>query len=143
MVSFYNLLRVLLLLYLGIFTYILYQLLFYHQKRFILVKTILFFSCLAVITIWAANKYHIVLFHIYLLFYFVGIYLGRVFFSAQLKQYNYQFKQFITPIKLKLFQFFKWITIPPIVYKIKEKRKLKKFYKLHPNLKPKTIYELF
>ncbi len=143
MVSFYNLLRVLLLLYLGMFTYILYQLLFYHQKRFILVKTILFFSCLAVITIWAANKYHIVLFHVYLLFYFVGIYLGRVFFSAQLKQYNYQFKQFITPIKLKLFQFFKWITISPIVYKIKEKRKLKKFYKLHPNLKPKTIYELF
>ena len=94
MVSFYNLLRVLLLLYLGIFTYILYQLIFYHQKRFILVKTILFFSCLAVITIWAANKYHIVLFHVYLLFYFVGIYLGRVFFSAQLKQYNYQFKPY-------------------------------------------------
>ena len=143
MISFYNLLKVVLLLYLGIFTYILYQLLFYHQKRFLFIKTILFFSCLAVLIIKASNRYHIALFHVYLIFYFVGIYLGKNFFHNSLKNYNFRFTNLIKPLKAKSIHFLKWLLIPPLVHKIKEKRKLKKYYKLHPNLKPKSIYELF
>lgn len=143
MVSFYNLLRVFLLLYLGAFTYILYQLLFYHQKRFLFLKTILFFFGLAALLIHAANKYHIALFHVYLIFYLLGIWGGKKLFSKEIRKKNIEFETILNPIKKYFFKILKLISIPPIFTILKRKRKERKYYRLHPHLKPKSIYELF
>ncbi len=143
MISFYNLLRVILLLYLGIFTYILYQLLFYHQKRFLFIKTILFFFGLAAILIYASNKYHIALFHVYLLFYLLGIWAGKKVFSKDIRKRNIEFKTILDPIKKYFYKFLKLISIPPFFSILKTKRKERKYYRLHPHLKPKSPYDLF
>ena len=143
MVSFYNLLRVILMLYLGCFTYALYQLLFYHQKRFLFIKTIIFFFIIAILIIKASNKYDVILFHVYIIFYLIGILLAKKYLAKIVKRNNQEFNIILTPLKKLMRIVLKIICIPPIIKKIKEKRMQYKYYKLHPHLKPKSIYELF
>lgn len=143
MESFYTLLKVVLYIYLGTFSYILYQLLFYHQKRFLFIKTIFYFGFLAYVLIQISNRYHIFILHVYLLFYFLGFYLSRRYFKDMIEKNNKEFRLFIRPLKSKLFLLLKWASIPPFYYFIKQKLELNRHYKKHPNLKPKTIYELF
>lgn len=143
MESLQNLLKICIVMYLGFFSYILYQLLFYHQKRFLFLKTILFFFLLACILIHTSNRYDIPIFHIYILFYFLGLYLAKVSLSRLLRKYNDEFSTLLTPIKKWTLKIVKIITIPPFLYWLKEKRRLHKYYKEHPNQRPKSIYELF
>lgn len=143
MESLRNLLKILLVLYLGFFSYILYQILFFHQKRFLFIKTILYFSFLAGIIIHVSNRYSIPIFHIYILFYLLGIYLSKLAFSKLLKKHNKEFNTILIPFKKITLKVLKIISIPPFIYWIKEKLRLRKYYKRHPNEKPKTIYELF
>lgn len=49
----------------------------------------------------------------------------------------------IAPLKKWSIKLLKIATIPPFTKWIKEKRKLYKEYRLYPNHRPKTIYELF
>lgn len=143
MESFYTLLKIGLILYLGCFTYLLYQLLFFHQKRFLFIKTILFFFGIAVCMIEAMNRYHIVLFYAYVIFYLIGIYLSKKFLKKSIMKYNHQFNTLLTPLKNYTILCLKIITIPPLIKFIKEKWRLHQEYKLHPNHRPKSIYELF
>lgn len=143
MESLNNLLKVLLFIYLGIFSYLLYQMLFYHQKRFLFIKTILYFFGLAIIIINVMNKHHIILFTALAFCYLSGIYLGKKFFKEIIIKKNYDFSLLIKPLNKLLLKILKIITIPPLANYMKEKRKLHKYYKLHPNLKPKSPYELF
>lgn len=143
MESLQALLKTLLVLYLGFFSYILYQLLFYHQKRFLFLKTIFFFSFLAGIIIHISNHYSIPIFHIYILFYLLGLYLAKLCFSKLIKKHNKEFDVLLKPAKKVLYKLLKIISVPPFIYWIKEKHRLRKYYKRHPNEKPKSIYELF
>lgn len=143
MESFYNLLKVLLCIYLGICCYILYQMIFYRQKRFILLKIIFFFGGMAILLIRVSNRYHIILFHIYLCFFLLGIFTGKKLFQENLKTNNKAFTLNMHPIKTKACSLLKKISIPPGYLWFKEKRKLLKYYKRHPHMKPKTIYDLF
>lgn len=143
MESLQNLFKICIVLYLGFFSYILYQILFYHQKRFLFLKTIIYFFFLAGIIIFVSNRYDIPIFHIYILFYLLGLYLARKLLSKMLYKYNKAFDLILLPLKSILRFICKTIMIPPLVYWIKNKRKLHKYYKTHPNKKPKSIYELF
>lgn len=143
MTSLYALLKILLILYFGFFSYILYQIVFYHQKRLLFFKTILYFFFLATLIIHISNQYDIPLFHAYILFYFLGLYLAKLSFSKLIHKYQKELNTLLKPMKRWIFLLLKIITISPILYWIKEKRKLHKYYKRHPNKKPKTIYELF
>lgn len=143
MESFYTLLKICLILYFGCFTYLLYQILFYRQKRFLFIKTILFFFCIAVCMIHAINKYHILLFYAYMLFYLLGIYLSRKYLKNMIQKRNKETDILIKPLKKWSLIIFKIITIPPFTKYIKEKRRLHKEYRLYPNHRPKTIYDLF
>ncbi len=143
MESFYTLLKIILILYLGCFTYLLYQMLFYHQKRFLFLKTICFFFCMAVLMIQAMNHYHIILFYTYFIFYLLGIYLTRKFLKNNIMKINQELKKNLKPIQKYCCKLFKTISIPPVVYYLKEQNQKRKYYKLHPDKKPKTPYELF
>lgn len=143
MESLHDLLKALIVLYLGFFSYILYQILFYRQKRFLFPKTILFFLLLAIIIIQVSNRYSIPIFHVYILIYLLGLYVARKILAKPLIKYNIEFKKFISPIKKWSIKILKIISIPPFIYWIKKKRELHKYYKKHPNKKPKTIYDLF
>ena len=115
MISLYNLLRIILVLYLGVFSYILYQFLFFHQKRFLFTKTILYFFVLAALIIKASNKYDISIFHIYILFYFLGLYLAKKGLSKYIKKHNTEFNSLLKPIKKYGYILLKIITIPPFI----------------------------
>lgn len=143
MTSFYTLLKIILILYLGCFTYLLYQLLFYHQKRFLFIKTILFFYIMAICIIQAMNKYHILLFYTYFIFYLLGIYLAWKYLKPLIMKRNIEFNQILKPLKKQSLILLKIITIPPFTKNIKAKIKLHKEYQIYPNHRPKSIYELF
>lgn len=143
MESFYNLLRIILMLYLGCFTYTLYQILFYYQKRFLFLKTISFFYVLAVIIIRAMNKYSLENLTIYLVFYFIGLLLTRKYLAKEILKRNRFFKQLLLPLKTFTIRLLKIITIPPLFKLLKKKLKLAIYYKKNPHLRPLSIYELF
>lgn len=143
MESLQNLLKICIIIYLGFFSYILYQILFYHQKRFLFTKTIVYFSFLAGIIIYVSNRYDIPVFHIYVLFYLLGLYLAKKILSNKLRKYNKALDTVLIPLKKVLRIICKIIFIPPMITWINQKRKLRKYYKAHPNKKPKSIYELF
>ncbi len=143
MESFFTLLKILLILYLGCFTYLLYQILFYHQKRFLFIKTVCFFLGIAILMIKTMNRYHIILFYTYFIFYLLGIYLSRKFLKNNIMKINQEIKRNLIPVQKFCIKLLKIISIPPIVYYIKEQNQKRKYYKLHPNQKPKTPYELF
>lgn len=143
MTSLYDLIKVLIVLYLGFFSYILYQILFYRQRRFLFLKTILFFFILAIIIIKVANHYSIPIFHIYILIYLLGLYIAKKLLAVSLKKYNKALDMLIAPLKKHLIKLFKIISIPPFVYFLKKKIGLYRYYKKHPNKRPKSIYELF
>lgn len=143
MTSFYNLLRIFLMLYLGLFTYSLYQLLFFHQKRFLFIKTILFFFCIAILVIKIDNKYDVFLFHAYIFFYLAGILLSKKYLGKIIKKQNKEVNLLLSPFKKICYTFLKICCIPPFIYLIKKQIRLHKYYQLHPHLKPKSIYELY
>lgn len=143
MESLQNLFKICIVLYLGFFSYILYQILFYHQKRLLFIKTIFFFFLLAGIIVHVSNRYDIPIFNVYILFYLLGLYLARLSLSKLLQKQNKKFNTVLLPLKKWAKRILKIISIPPFIYWIKEKRRLHKYYKRHPNEKPKTIYELF
>lgn len=143
MESLQNLFKICIIIYLGFFSYILYQILFYHQKRFLFTKTIVYFSFLAGIIIYVSNHYDIPIFHIYILFYLLGLYLAKKILSKKLRKYNKTLDTVLIPLKKLLHIICKILFIPPMLSWINQKRKLRKYYKTHPNKKPKSIYELF
>ncbi len=143
MESLYNLFKVLVCLYLGAFTYLVYQILFFHQKRLLLTKTLLFFGTIAVVLIRVSHRYHIILLSVYLLFFLWGIYLARKFFHRKIIDTNRKITDLFQPVKKKLFLWIKKASIPFFYPYIQRKIQLHRYYKRHPYERPKSIYELF
>ena len=143
MESFYNLLKIIICIYLGSFTYITYQILFYYQKRCLFIKTIIFFLIISLIIIKAANKYNISIFHIYLLFYIFGLFLAQKYLNKYLFILNKNLSKSMLPIKKILLKLIKIILLPSFYPIIREKINIYLLYRKFPYLKPKTIHELF
>ena len=144
MESLITLLKIVLYIYLGLFTYISYQILFYYHKKFILIKTFSFFFFIALLIIKISNKYNITFFVGYLFFYMLGIYLSRLFLKPKIHKNTKLVKYFlIIPLKNKFFLFVRKSIFFDSIIKLKEYIKLYFYYKKFPYKKPKTIYELF
>lgn len=143
MESLLNLFKIFICFYLGSFTYITYQILFYYQKRFLLIKTIIFFLIIAILIIKASNTYNIEIFHMYICGYLLGIILAKKYLSIHLFTLNKNFCNSLLPLKKPLIKIIKIILLPSFYPIVKDKIKLYLFYKKYPHLKPKTIYELF
>lgn len=143
MVALQDLFKTIIVIYLGLFSYILYQIIFYHQKKFLFLKTISFFSFLAYIIIKVINNFNIEIISIYFIFYIIGLLLGKKLFNKKMSKYNEKFTDFFNPLKKYIKRIIKKITIPSFIYNIKDKYELYKFYKRYPYKKPKSIYELF
>ena len=143
MTSFLNLLKLLILIYLGLITYIAYQIIFFRQKKLLFIKTIIFFFNCAILLIYISNKYHIYLFHVYLIFYFLGIIIGKKILSKRILLINKEVDPLISKLKIMIKKLLKIISIPPFFYYAKNKINLYFYYKKYPYLKPKSLYELF
>ncbi len=143
MVALEDLYKTIIIIYLGIFSYILYQIIFYHQKKFLFVKTIFYFSFLAFIIIKIINNYNINIISIYFVFYILGIFLADKFFYKKINTYNKAFIIFLIPFKKIIKKIIKILMIPYFGYILKDKYELHKFYKRYPYKKPISIYYLF
>lgn len=144
MTSLITLLKILLFVYLGSFTYIIYQIIFYFQKRFILIKTLSFFFLIAVLIIHTSNKYEVVFFVGYLFFYMIGIIIARHFLKAKIHKNTKVVKYFVyIPFKKYFIIFIKKAIFFSLLLKLKEKIRLYRYYKKYPYKRPKSIYELF
>lgn len=144
MTSIIILLKIILFIYLGSFTYITYQIFFYFQKRFLMIKTLFFFFVLAYLIIHISNKYNITFFIGFLFFYILGFYMAKHIFKEKIYKNVIIVDSFIyTPLKkLLIFTIKKAIFFSNIKI-LKKKIKLHIYYKKHPHKKPKSIYELF
>ena len=143
MTSLVFLFHIILTIYLGSFLYISYQILFYFQSKFIFIKMLFYFTFIACLTIKIKNKYNILFLYQYIIFFVLGIYLGRKIFRTQILLKNTEIKGIIDQNIPKLLYILKLLIIPPISYFIYCKIKLIFFYFNHPHLKPKNEYELF
>lgn len=143
MESLYNLFRILIVIYLGFFTYICYQLIFFFQKKLLFIKTITYFFVLAIIIIKTINKYQITNTLQYLIFYFSGIILAKKFLKSIILENNKTIKYCLDRFKKPFITFIKRLIIPPLITRIIKQMKLKKYYKKYPHKKPPSIYELF
>ncbi len=144
MESLITLLKILLFVYLGFFTYISYQFIFYFHKRFLVIKTFSFFFVLSVLIIKISNKYDIVFFVGYLFFYMVGIYISKISLKDKIHKNAKLVKHFlIIPFKKQLIKLIKIIVFYDSINKLKNYIKIQIYYRKYPYKRPKTIYELF
>ena len=144
MESLITLLKIILFIYLGIFTYLTYQIIFFFQKRFVIIKTFSYFIFLAVFIIEISNKYSVDFFIGYIFFYCLGIYISRAVLKAKILKNAKVVKYFvIKPASSILMNFIKKIIFFDQLLKLKKTIKLYRYYKKYPYKKPKTVYELF
>ena len=144
MTSLITLLKILLFIYLGSFTYITYQIIFYFQKKLIIIKTLSFFFLIALLIIHTSNKYDVVFFIGYLFFYIIGIIIARHFLKTKIHKNTKLVKHLLyIPFKKCLIIFIKKAIFYSYILKLKNKIKMYKYYKKYPHKKPKSIYELF
>ena len=134
MKSILELLNLLLFLYLGSVTYILFSLIFYHQKRFIIFKNIIFFILIGILCVYISNKYFISYNYFYFLSFIIGIILSKYFFEESLLKFN----KIISCFLVEFNYIIKLLIIPPIIYKIKCHRYNKLILKKYPYLKKRN-----
>lgn len=143
MESLYQLLYLCLYLYLGIFTHLVYSILFFYQKRLIFIKTILFFFFIAYLWIRITNTYDIVFNYLYPISYILGFILSENLFKENLKKLNTKYLQFLNSAKWLLFYYLRRIAVPPIYDYIRCRIYTKYYFHKHPWLKPLGIKRLF
>ena len=144
MESLITFLKIFLYIYLGSFTYITYQIIFYFHKRFLLIKTFSFFFILALLLIKISSKYNIIFFIGYIFFYFIGIYISKLVFKDKIHKNTKLVKHFvIIPFKKQIINFLKIIVFYDQFLNIRKHIKLYFYYRKYPHKKPKSIYELF
>lgn len=139
MESIKQLLHLILYCYLGGFTIIMYTLVFHHQKRFKIIKILIYFFIIALLWIKISYQYSIKFNILFIFSYVLGILLGWILFNKELSIFNNKLEIILD----KLNYYLKIIGIPPIYNKIKCKIHTIIQYKKHPHLKPKDEYSLF
>ncbi len=134
MKSLLELLYLLLFLYLGSVTYILFSLIFYHQKRFLIIKNIIFFLLIGILWIYLSNKYFINYNYFYFISFIIGTILSKYFFEESLIKFNKLISYFL----IEFNYYIKLLIIPPIIYKIKCYRYNRLILKKYPYLKKRN-----
>lgn len=134
MKSLLELLYLLLFLYLGSVTYILFSLIFYHQKRFLIIKNIIFFLLIGILWIYISNKYCINYNYFYFISFIIGTILSKYFFEESLIKFNKLISYFL----IEFNYYIKLLIIPPIIYKIKCYRYNRLILKKYPYLKKRN-----
>lgn len=133
MKSLYELIHLLLYFYLGIFTYISYTIIFYHQKKFIFIKNIIYFILLSILWIHISNKYNIKFYLIYFIIYLLGYIISNKLFNNSIIKINKSLNNIIIEVNYLI----KLIITPQIINKFKcilyKKRILKKYPYLRKN----------
>lgn len=134
MKSLLELLYLLLFLYLGSVTYILFSLIFYHQKRFLIIKNIIFFLLIGILWIYISNKYCINYNYLYFISFIIGTILSKYFFEESLIKFNKLISYFL----IEFNYYIKLLIIPPIIYKIKCYRYNRLILKKYPYLRKRN-----
>ena len=129
--------------YLGSFSYILYQILFYQQKRFIFIKIICYFSFIAYLIIKLKNKYSITPIFAYFIIYIAGMIIARKTFRTYLLNMSKEYTTHKITVLYKFYYLLILLITPPFFYLISCKIRQHKYYKKYPQDKKRTIYELF
>lgn len=144
MESLITLLKILLFVYLGCFTYISYQIIFNFHKKFLVIKTLSFFFVISLLIIKISNKYDIIFFLGYIFFYCLGVYISKLVFKKKISENAKLVKYFLLkPSKKHLLAFVKKMIFFEQIKRCKKEIKLYFYYLKYPYKKPKTIYELF
>lgn len=128
--------------YLGIICYLTYQIFFYYQKGFILVKTIIFFMIQAIIYIKISNNNYITLKLAYIIAYIIGIYISKYIYSDYIRIKNMNLKNNTKIIGERVRYYLVILFIPDIIYLIYCFNTKRKYYHKYPH-KRKSIYNLF
>lgn len=138
MESLKELLYLFLYAYLGCITYIGYNLFFYHQKKLLIIKGILYFLLIFYIWVKLDYKYQTGINIYYMISYVIGIILGKIIFEAELNKLNKKLAIFYNTFRYYLIL----AVIPPFYNELRCMIHTYNFYKKHPRLKP-NIYKLF
>ena len=115
MKSLYELIHLLLYFYLGMLTHISYTLIFYHQKRILFIKNIIYFILLSILWIHLSNKYNITFNYIYFIIYLIGYYLSYLLLNNNLNKIN----TYLNKILIKSNYYIKLLITPPIINSLK------------------------
>lgn len=143
MQSLQQLLYLALYFYLGSFTHITYDTIFFYQKKLLLIKHIIFFSFIAFLWISIANKFSIQMIYIYYIIFIVGYTISYKIFHSYITETNTIYKAYIDKFKIFLFYYIKLLLMPPLYNYIKCKIYMKSYYHKYPYLKPIGIKRLF
>ena len=110
MQSLQQLLYLALYFYLGSFTHITYDTIFFYQKKLLLIKHIIFFSFIAFLWISIANKFSIQMIYIYYIIFIVGYTISYKIFHRCIANITLQ-KHTKTAI-IRKYNFAKYICLP-------------------------------
>lgn len=143
MESMLQLLYLLLYMYLGLFSQILYDLLMLYQKKFLITKSLILFIWIGYLWIKISNLYEIPFHIIYLLFYTLGYILSFYIFHSYLVERLTLYKPYLLRIRDYILFGIHCILFPPILRYIKCRVYTTRYYHKHPWLKPIGIKRLF
>lgn len=143
MESLLQLLYLLLYMYLGVFTQILYDILMGYQKKFLTIKALLIFIFVGYLWIAITNMYEISFRFIYFFFYILGYILSHYIFHSYIYDLLILYKPYLFRMKDFSLYLLHLILAPPIFQYIKCKLYTKRYYHKHPWLKPIGIKRLF
>ena len=139
MESLNQLLNLLIYLYLGIFSYILFNVVFFHQRRLLIIKSLFFFLFIFYLTLRISHRYLIEFNFIYIIAYFIGFISAIKIFDKYLFRLNNKIIDVIDLIKFFINTSFN----PPIIKFIKCYIHTNHIYRKYPYLKPKGLEYLF
>ena len=135
-----QLLQIMLVLYLGIFTYLIYQIIFYNQHKFLFIKHLLFFYFISKIWINISSKYYLDFKIIFIIIYILGIFISTYILSTYIEKLNIDFyNMFYYEVRYLIIL----LIVPPILYIIRRNIYKYIYYIKHPWLKPIGIKRLF
>lgn len=143
MESLLQLLYLLLYMYLGVFTQILYDILMGYQKKFLTIKALLIFIFVGYLWIAITNMYEISFRFIYFFFYVIGYIISHYIFHSYICDLLTLYKPYLLRFKDFILYLMHLILVPPILQYIKCKLYTMLYYHKHPWLKPIGIKRLF
>lgn len=134
-----QLIHLIIYLYFGAFSYVLFNIIFFHQRKLLTIKVILLFSFIFYLLLKINYKYEIEFNFILLISFLIGFILAIKLLDKMLLNINNRMIYIIDLIKFLLNILFN----PPIIKYLKCIIHTKHIYIKYPYLKPKGIEYLF
>lgn len=143
MESLSQLLYLLLYFYLGSIAYICYNIIFYYQKKFLIIKIIAYFILVSFVWIYISNKYKIDFNYFFIIAFIIGMFLSEALFEKYLNKLNDKYIKALALLKDKVIYIIKLAITPAIYNKFKCYIFKKIYYHKYPWLKPLDLRRLF